>query len=237
MKIIGNVVGMGLPKPNLKQTDPKKGDYVKGKDEIPAKVSQLENDSEFVKAPELTDAVGNVIDPVINEALTRAKESGEFKPVKGVDYWTDEDKAEIAAGITVLTDGEIEMLNALLMEGSLTCEPVIEASVAKRSIPYTNPITGSVMGYDYYWDITATITGIDKRLVQKVEVGRIRKSQAAYDDITYGNKMTVTLSDDKVHTAVYTYDDGSYYGTYYFGVRLTYYTLFGDTATLVKEIQ
>ena len=34
MKIIGNTVGMGLPKPNLAQTNPKKGDYVKGKNEF-----------------------------------------------------------------------------------------------------------------------------------------------------------------------------------------------------------
>lgn len=33
-KIIGNTVGMGLPKPNLMQTDPTKGDYVKGKEEF-----------------------------------------------------------------------------------------------------------------------------------------------------------------------------------------------------------
>ena len=34
MKIIGNTVGMGLPKPNLMQTDPNKGDYVKGKEKF-----------------------------------------------------------------------------------------------------------------------------------------------------------------------------------------------------------
>lgn len=34
MKIIGNTVGMGLPKPNLMQTDPTKGDYVKGKEQF-----------------------------------------------------------------------------------------------------------------------------------------------------------------------------------------------------------
>ena len=33
-KIIGVTVGMGLPKPNLMQTDPTKGDYIKGKDEF-----------------------------------------------------------------------------------------------------------------------------------------------------------------------------------------------------------
>lgn len=34
MKIIGNTVGMGLPKPNLMQDDPNKGDYVHGKEEF-----------------------------------------------------------------------------------------------------------------------------------------------------------------------------------------------------------
>lgn len=33
-KIIGATVGSPLPKPNLMQTDPKKGDYVKGKEEF-----------------------------------------------------------------------------------------------------------------------------------------------------------------------------------------------------------
>lgn len=41
MKIVGNTVGMGLPKPNLKQTDPRKGDFVKGKDEIPTKPEDI----------------------------------------------------------------------------------------------------------------------------------------------------------------------------------------------------
>lgn len=33
-KIIGVTVGSPLPKPNLMQTDPTKGDYVKGKEEF-----------------------------------------------------------------------------------------------------------------------------------------------------------------------------------------------------------
>ena len=34
MKIIGNTVGTTLPKPNLMQDDPRKGDFVKGRKEF-----------------------------------------------------------------------------------------------------------------------------------------------------------------------------------------------------------
>lgn len=53
-KIIGVTVGMGLPKPDLRQTDPKKGDYVKGKEAIEA---------------------------AVNDALEQAKANGEFNSV------------------------------------------------------------------------------------------------------------------------------------------------------------
>lgn len=49
-KIVGVTVGMGLPKPDLRQTDPKKGDYVKGKEDfalksdIPSGMSSSWND-------------------------------------------------------------------------------------------------------------------------------------------------------------------------------------------------
>lgn len=39
-KIIGNTVGMGLPKPNLMQDDPTKGDYILGKEEFLAQAGQ-----------------------------------------------------------------------------------------------------------------------------------------------------------------------------------------------------
>lgn len=42
-KIIGITVGSPLPKSNLAQTDPTKGDFVKGKDIIPTKLADLED--------------------------------------------------------------------------------------------------------------------------------------------------------------------------------------------------
>ena len=86
-KIIGVTVGSPLPKPNLKQTDPRKGDYVKGKDIIPSKVSDLENDSGFLN--EHQDISGkldaNKLPDAINTALAQAKNSGAFDGADGED--------------------------------------------------------------------------------------------------------------------------------------------------------
>ena len=148
MKIIGNTVGTTLPKPNLMQTDPTKGDFVKGKEIIPTKVSQLENDNGYLT--EHQDISGkldaNKLPEAINTALAQAKASGEFDgingkdgqngvsathswngttltitsasgtssanlkgdkgdkgatPIKGTDYFTEADKAEIASLVEV----------------------------------------------------------------------------------------------------------------------------------------
>lgn len=56
-KIIGNTVGMGLPKPNLMQTDETKGDYIKGKEE-------------FLQNPSLKGAKG---DPFTYDDFTQAQ--------------------------------------------------------------------------------------------------------------------------------------------------------------------
>ena len=78
-KIIGNTVGMGLPKPNLMQTDPSKGDYVYGKEE-------------FLKDPNLKGDKGDPFTyddftPEQLAALKGAKGEGGYTPVKGKDYF------------------------------------------------------------------------------------------------------------------------------------------------------
>jgi hypothetical protein len=71
--------------------------------EIDEKLSMVD---EMVKTVNGTapDESGNVtldFSSAVNEALTDAKESGEFDgedgytPIKGTDYWTEEDKQEI----------------------------------------------------------------------------------------------------------------------------------------------
>ena len=70
------------------------------KTELPTKVSQLENDEGYIK--EHQDISGLLprteLDNAINEALAQAKASGAFdgyNPVRGTDYWTPDDIAEI----------------------------------------------------------------------------------------------------------------------------------------------
>ena len=63
MKIIGATVGTMLPKPNFDQTDPKKGDYIKGDR------SFLQVDDTLTKAGISADAkaVGDAITELENE--------------------------------------------------------------------------------------------------------------------------------------------------------------------------
>lgn len=49
-KIIGATVGTTLPKPNLAQTDPKMGDYVKGREDVLARIETLEDQLEEIIA-------------------------------------------------------------------------------------------------------------------------------------------------------------------------------------------
>ena len=83
MKIIGNTVGMGLPKPNLMQTDATKGDYIKGKEE-------------FLKDPNLKGDKGDPFTyddftPEQLAALKGAKGDDGYTPIKGVDYFDGKD--------------------------------------------------------------------------------------------------------------------------------------------------
>lgn len=77
-------------------------DYAKISD-IPTRVSQLTNDSNYLT--EHQDISGKLdadkLPEAINIALAQAKESGEFdgkngyNPIRGIDYWTGSDIAEI----------------------------------------------------------------------------------------------------------------------------------------------
>lgn len=79
MKIIGNTVGTPLPKPDFKQTDPNKGDYIKNK-------------------PEVVDAaVGQLL------AIKTIDEDGHIAEFESVEVSTD----DVLADAKDYTDGKI----------------------------------------------------------------------------------------------------------------------------------
>ena len=61
MSIVGSTFGMGLPKPDLMQTDPRKGDYVKGKEEF---VKQFEG---AIRAPETAEVGQTIVVKAVDE--------------------------------------------------------------------------------------------------------------------------------------------------------------------------
>lgn len=179
--IIGGVVALGLPKPDLMQTDPKKGDYVYGKDIIPSKVSDLENDAGYLT--EHQDISGKMdadkLPEAINTALAQAKASGEFNgadgadgkdgktPVKGMDYYTDADTAEMVDavleelpievshdGYTEITGqrGVVDIAVTEEADGTVTMVNTLEGGVSEtiQIIPDENgnPMTLTYNGVD-----------------------------------------------------------------------------------------
>ena len=69
-KIIGVTVGTTLPKPNFKQTDPTKGDYIKNKpdfDGLQGKVTGVMQDVEGLQAQVGDKSVSEQIDAAVSQ--------------------------------------------------------------------------------------------------------------------------------------------------------------------------
>ena len=252
---------------------------VLGPNDIPASESQMN----ALDALILETTALKTETKALKEEVERKLENGEFNgepgrsPVRGVDYWTDADKAEIAAhydgkiqGLTdqidendeivnilidaysrlngkvndhqktldeqgeriadlvVLSDFELEMLNELLLNGTLRCAPEITATYNA-----TNGVDPETDFAVYFYDVSATIKNIDKALIKKVEVG-------------VGTKMGSTTSyewfdaessfGDGVHTVDFSGKYLNFSGYFRPAVRLTYYhPLAGEEQILMVE--
>lgn len=124
-KIIGVTVGSPLPKPNLMQTDPKKGDYVKGKEEfleqitVPGSGGNAEDGFSPIAKVEQTStgAVVSITDKTGTTTATITNGKDGYTPQKNVDYFdgkdgqdgqdyvlTPADKSEIAEMAAELVD-------------------------------------------------------------------------------------------------------------------------------------
>ena len=87
-KIIGVTVGTTLPKPNWKQNDPTKGDFIKNKPGVVTYTEQTLTDQQKAQAR-------------ANIGITGTGKDGEdgYTPKKGVDYFTEADKSEMVSAV------------------------------------------------------------------------------------------------------------------------------------------
>ena len=60
-KIIGITVGTALPKPNFKQDDPTKGDYIKNKPDFDGLKSQVDEVSGLVGDTSVSEQIQNAV--------------------------------------------------------------------------------------------------------------------------------------------------------------------------------
>lgn len=60
-KIIGITVGTQLPKPNFKQTDPTKGDYIKNKPDFEGLKSKVDNMQTLVGDEAVSEQISNAV--------------------------------------------------------------------------------------------------------------------------------------------------------------------------------
>lgn len=170
----------------------------------------------------------------LKHEIEQKLENGDFvgppgpAPVRGIDYWTEEDKAEMMGSFKVLTDSEIELLNAMLIEDTLINEPEMVATFSAGQEP-EHDSNGNIL---YYTNVTATITNIDKAFIKKAEVGIVHTNGTitTYDwydaEITFG---------DTEHSIAY-YQKKPYIELHAgILVRLTYYSLIGGKNELIAE--
>ena len=115
MKIIGNTVGTPLPKPNLLQDDPSKGDYVKGKSVIDTRIEKALD--EYTKKNPIGENGFTLVDHVTDEVYQFYVSDGHFS----MDKLEDGDgNAEL-----VMTDKTtVNKYKIYVSSGKLTMEEV-----------------------------------------------------------------------------------------------------------------
>ena len=114
MKINGNTVGTTMPRTNYNQTDPKKADYLVGRENILGKdelasvteeiLAEAKASGEFdgkdgytpIKGIDYFDGKDGYT-PIKGIDYFDGKDG--YTPIKGTDYWTDADKASIVTDV------------------------------------------------------------------------------------------------------------------------------------------
>jgi hypothetical protein len=105
MKIVGNTVGTTIPKPDWNQTDPSKGDYIKNKPSATDGVDGVTFTPHMDEEGNLSwSNDGGRENPEPVNLTGPAGEPGAagadgYTPVKGTDYYTEEDKEDIVGQV------------------------------------------------------------------------------------------------------------------------------------------
>ena len=94
-KIIGITVGTQLPKPNFKQTDPTKGDYIKNKPDFEGLKDQVDTVSGLVGDTAVSEQISQAIEDSI-PACTDADNGKFLRVVDGAATWASIANAEEA---------------------------------------------------------------------------------------------------------------------------------------------
>lgn len=81
MKIIGNPVGTTMPRSNWNQTDPKKADYIKGKEDVDAAIKKAQD-----TADENAEDITNLTETV-SEKFSNFLVVGDTVPTNGPTLW------------------------------------------------------------------------------------------------------------------------------------------------------
>ena len=105
-KIVGITVGTTLPKPNWKQNDPTKGDYIKNKPSVVTYTEQTLTDEQKEQARANIGITGTGADgkdgytPIKGVDYFDGKDGADGRtPVKGTDYFTEADKSEMVSAV------------------------------------------------------------------------------------------------------------------------------------------
>lgn len=194
-KIIGVTVGTPTPRANLKQTDPRKADYVKGKDIIPTKASQLENDAGYLSEDDIsgiTPHIGVNGNWYLGETDTGVKaEVPEFElkhytannaagvKREGIEIrivTRDENGEEITQSTGVVWGTEFEATGGLDSPGG---------SSGGASGSGTAVVTAPHIGENGNWFIGETDTGVKAQGEDGVGIADIQKRTVAGREVLY----------------------------------------------------
>jgi hypothetical protein len=171
----------------------------------------------------------------LKHEIEQKLENGDFvgppgpAPVRGIDYWTEEDQQQILSEAQVLTDAEIEMLDYLLMNGAPICSPKLTATYKVTSS--TSPTTYVTT---YRCKVDVAINSIAKSLIQKVEVATLLAGNppSPTNPNLEWKEATVTFGDIDHSASFSTSSTNGGSWQYGMGVKLTYYDVFGETHEL-----